>query len=59
MAAAARVDSVEKRLHDVSGVWQQFAAVLRATSQARSVQIQDILFVEGELHEDPHTLRSH
>lgn len=75
MAAAAPVDSVEKLLHDVSGGWQQFAAVLRqprfeplhidcvavgrSTSQARSVQIQDILFVEGELHEDPHTLRSH
>ncbi len=54
---------------------QQFAAVLgqpefeplnidcvaigRSSTQSRSVLIQDILFVQGELHEDPHTLRSH
>jgi DNA-binding CsgD family transcriptional regulator len=74
-AVADRAVPVEKHLQDNADVWQQFAAVLRrpefeplhidcvavgrSSSLARSVQIQDILFVDGELHEDPHTLRSH
>lgn len=66
---------LEKPLQQVDHEWQPFArtlrqpqfeplqidcvAVGRATTCARSVQIRETLYVEGELHEDPRTLRSH